>query len=51
MAEGIIRVWRSPDGQALRYQCDPESEIFEVNSIDLGERLVIGVPADWKELA
>jgi hypothetical protein len=48
--DDVIRVWRSPDGQAIRYQCDPESEIFEANSIDLGERSVLGVPPDWKEL-
>jgi hypothetical protein len=27
--DGIIRVWRSPDGQAIRYQCDPEPETLE----------------------
>jgi hypothetical protein len=48
---GIIRVWRSPDGQAIRYQCDPEAEIFEVDSVIAGEREVDSVPGDWKELA
>jgi hypothetical protein len=49
--DGVIRVWRSPDGQAIRYQCDPETEIFEVDSVIAGEREVDSVPADWKELA
>jgi hypothetical protein len=46
----VITVWRSPDGEAIRYQCDPEAEIFEVTETDEGETVVGHVPGDWPEL-
>lgn len=47
----MIRVWRSPDGTAIRYQPGEVDLYLEILETHAGESEVPDVPDDWKELA
>lgn len=46
----MTAVWRSPDGNAIRYQFEPDDGVYEVTNTSMGETEVDDVPTDWVTL-